>query len=242
MIHLSSRDRHANETPARASYGEYGEDGISEVGLSEFSFVTNFNNINSSNDTAVLDDGAQSYPIEIAHGNYDGAALALEIQTKTNLIVAPIVVSVTFGGNGRFTMTSTTAVKWTYPNPISGYRDFAQMAGLITPLLSTNIAGKLANLTYTNNLFITSRSLTSKQITPNFASNNQAAGVLGVVYLDVGTGTIKTRGVLTDINWIHTNPLDTIRMIDIEILDDYGNAIVADEVDNLSYDLTILTH
>jgi hypothetical protein len=71
----------------------------------------------------------------------------------------------------------------------------------------------------------------------DFSSNKQASNILGVVYLSGN----DVRAILTEVKWIDTNPLDTMRVIDIEILDDYGNAIVADEADNLMYDLTILT-
>ena len=235
-LFLSSKDRRVGETPARASYGEYGESGISLIGLSEYQFITQFNNINSSNNTAVLDDGTQSFPITIPFGTYDGTALALAISAQLNIVAAPIVFTVTFT-NGRFNMTSTAPTKWTYPNPITGYGDFAQMAGLSGTPFSTSIAGKLANLVYTNKLYITSRSLNSKATRNDFASNKQASGILGVMYLNGN----DVRGILTDVKWIDTNPLDTMRTIDIEILDDYGNAIVADEADNLMYDITILT-
>jgi hypothetical protein len=236
---LSSADRLDGEDPRKCTFGRYGEISISSVGLTDYEFVTQFNNINSSNFTAYLDDGAMSYPVTIAVGTYTGATLAAAVQVAVNTAIAPATTVITFIAN-KFTMVSSVPLKW-LANPQRD-RDFAVMMGLVLDSLTLSMAGGLANLVYTDKLFITSRALTNRANISDFSSSQQVTGILGVAYLyteQPTTEPVRTIRDITQIKYISTDPTNTIGVIDIVILDGRGLAIPDDQKNNFSYNITV---
>jgi len=236
---LSSADRRAGEDARRCTFGQFGEISISSIALTDYEIVSQFDNINDSNNVAYIDDGSQTFPINLTTGFYTGAALAAAVKAAVDIAVAPIVSTITFT-NDRFTQTSTAGLKW-IPNP-SGRSDFADMMGLKTDALSVSIAGTLANLVYTDKLFIVSRALTNRAVINDFSSSNLVDGILGVAYINTTTPTtaaMRTTREIHHLKPISTNPNDTITDFDIELLDGAGYEIPDDQKDNFSWNMTI---
>ena len=201
--------------------------GVNMLGLSSYVFVDHIPNVNEYNKVGVIDNGAQSFPVQIPEGNYNNVQLATAVSNALSLL--PIgAVSVTWDGL-KFTINTGTAIK-ILTNPINGgRRDIFDMMGMNKDgqLLTINETVKLANLNYSECIYVLSRRLMrSRKDTDhnsNFATNN-----IGVIYResqDPEKGNNRHEERIYNIKWIKSRELDALDGFDIVLVDDEGYQI-----------------
>jgi hypothetical protein len=170
---------------------------LSSMALYSFDFVYGINNINVNNRTSYFVTSTQSFNPTLATGDYDYTSLATQVLAVLNGL-----------GLGVFTLTFTNDIyTLTSPVPISfitnitGRRDWVDMLGLVrnTPL-QTVFVGGVANIAYTDAIFITCDELHRKQTVRDQSTSTagQISSVLGVVYVNKNERMSKT-DVLTHI-------------------------------------------
>jgi hypothetical protein len=231
LLVLSSKDKQTYEDARETqTILEVGEKNIKSIGVQSLNILYGIDNININNNVAVVDDGSTSYPVEIPNGNYNIADLGTIIETQLNLLgIAVFGVSYL---NNRYIITSSIPIKFVV-NPIKPYKnDWASMIGLPKDQpLSVNIVGSVANILYTNKLFITSDEIHNNKTANDKTSSNRATNILAVVNignnLSLGDGDeyIQPRNISVqyeNIKWIHRRPENNLSSITIRILDSEG--------------------
>lgn len=236
-IYVSSRDRPDNQDSDRATYrADIRADGINSIGLASYDFITQFDTINSTNATSYISTASQTVPITIPVGMYTYGGLAAAITTQLSGFPGGAIVC-TWDGV-RFEYTSIVPIRFLADPVLVGTKTWSIMTGVphgeFLPL-ATVITGGLADINYTNALYITSNSVCKRQVIQDFGTNERLRNVLGVVYPYAGQTMsesivvpIHTPADLANIKYINYDFGDPISQIDIEILDERGNPIPED--------------
>ncbi len=247
-IYVSSRDRPVNQDAERATYrADIRADGINSVGLASYDFITQFDTINSTNETAYISTASQTVPVTIPTGMYSYGSLASEITTQLSGFPGGAIVC-TWSGV-RFEYTSVVPIRF-LPDPVLvGSKTWSIMTGVPhgeSVPLATVITGGLADINYTNALYITSNSICKRQVIQDFGTNEQLRNVLGVVYpyqgqkmTDAIVVPLHTSAYLENIKFINYDFGDPISQIDIEILDERGDPIPEDARGQMQFTLEL---
>ena len=251
-IYVNSRDKPARFNADNARYAvDVRADGISRVGLSSYDFITQFDNINDISGTSYIATASQTVPITIPNKMYGYSALATAITAACLSFPGGAITCIWDGV--RFHMVSVVPIKFIYNPEIVGAKSWSMMIGMEhleqLPLgagLAAAWDGGLADIQYTNALFITSSALHRSKIKEDFATNRSIANVLGVVYLyggltmetiiDVPAHATAELSVVKYVNW---NPQDVITNFDIIILDERGLELPALLHDQMTFMLEI---
>lgn len=181
-LYISSFDRKSNEDYNNVTYQIPNIQSLSGIALNSFDFVYGLNNININNATAYFETATQSFQVILTNGNYNYTTLQTEVLLKLNAL-----------GLGVFTLTFTNDIyTLTAPVPIrfltnfnNGHRDWVDMLGLQkNTILKTVFVGGVANIAYTDAIYILSEQLHEKQTIRDNSSNQRLSSVLGVVYVN----------------------------------------------------------
>jgi len=242
-IYINSRDRPVNQYADKATYRtNVRQDGVREIGLASYDFITQFDNINSSTNTSYVETATQTFVLTIPNGWYDYADLATAITTAFTGVGLNVVCTY---ANYRYTLNATQVIRFIYNPVIIGAKSWSIMIGAPHgEERKINIKCGVADLTYTNALFILSNSVNKRSIKHDYGSNENISNVLGVVYLyeDVREEEGKDRAApihatqdLSAIKFINFDVRDPVSTVDIEILDERGNVLAKEAKDQFSY-------
>lgn len=238
-IYINSRDRPPNQNADKATYRtNVRQDGVGEIGLASYDFLTQFDNINSVSGTSYIETSSQTFPVVLDNGWYDYTDLATEITTQC-AAQAPTVGVVCSFIDYKFEITATTAMRFIF-NPVQiGAKSWSIMIGAPHDgILQHNITCGVADINYTNALFILSNSVCKRSIKHDYGSNSNVSNVLGVVYLYEDRQEIEGKDKsapqhatqdLSAIKFINFDVRDPVATVDIEILDERG-LVLPDEL------------
>lgn len=245
-LYVNSDDRRITDDPRKATYAvDVREDGVRAIGMASYDVLHQFDNINSISATAYLDDGAISYPITVAVGNYSKADLATAVQAS--LIAALGAGQTCAVVNNRFVITTTVSVRF-QQNPVyPGYKDWSIMMGMpIEGPLTTTLQGGLADMHYTNSLYFVSNAVNRRKVVADNSSSQRLNNVLGIAYLypdrlieDTIKDPVHATVEFSNIKYINFDPRDPVSVIDVEVLDERGNSLPDELAGQFSYVLEL---
>ena len=248
-IYISSNDIDNNDK-SNFTFSNIGNvTNISNVGLSSFDFVYAINNVNANNKTSFIEvtdpappNNKTSYPVTLTEGNYNGADLATEIQTKLNALGAVGVFAVVYN-NGIFTITNPTA-KFSFITGANKNKNWSAMIGFRNNLINENsFISEGGSLVYTNCIYIVSSKLHQGNKVQDAASiAGLYSSIIGVIYVNQNryTDDIKPRHItsrIEQIKWLQIKEFQYISDIDIRLVDDSGRSLP----NGFSYNLEIKT-
>lgn len=181
-LYISSFDRRSDEDYTNVTYKLPNIQALSGIALNSFDFVYGINNININTATAYMETALQSFEIILTNGNYSYATLLTEILLKLNALGVGVFV-LTFT-NDIYTLTAPVPVKF-ITNLNNGRRDWVDMIGLQknTILKSIHIGG-VANIAYTDAIYISSDQIHERQTVRDNATNQRVGSILGIVYVN----------------------------------------------------------
>lgn len=236
-IYISSNDIE-NADKSNYNFSSIGNvTNISNVGLSSFDFVYAIDNINANNKTSFIEvtdptppNNKTSYPVTLTEGNYNGADLATEIQTKLNALGAIGVFSVVYN-NGIFTITNPTA-KFSFISGSNRNKNWSGMIGFSNNLINENtFISQGGSLVYTNCIYIISSKMHQGNKVQDAASGAGIySAVVGVIYVNENryTDDIKPRNItnrIEQIKWLQIKEYQYISDVDIRLVDDSGRSL-----------------
>ena len=214
-----------------------------------FEMWYNVPNINSRNNSFVLDDGSTSYPITVQEGYYNYVQLAAEIQIQIDLALGAGTTFEWDVNAARFTISGPTPLKFTKYEPQS--RDLANVCGFAYDQpLSNAIVGGSADLEYTRNIYVVSRSLHRSKRAQDQSSNGFLSDILFVVPVNGYSLNPRRANPIEPAGYsdlyqpksiyfqpqvgkrIKFNPDESISNIDVQLLDDQNESLYNPFSDN----------
>ena len=183
VIILNSKDIDGNVNDGK--YTRISQTGSNCVGCASYKVNANFDNINDYNNVAIIDDGSTSYPVQIDNGLYTESSLAIEVQSKLNLLGIGVWSVVYDVLNNTFSISAPVPVIFK-TNVLNGrYRDYIDMMGFKKeqPLASSFVSEYYVNINYTDVLYFTSRELCRAYDKREFSTNG-ALNHIAVCYLN----------------------------------------------------------
>ncbi len=236
-LYISSNDKKDYEDYQLISYKTTNNQPLSCIALNSFDFVYGLNNINSKNSSGFFETATQSFQVTLTVGNYTYASLLTEILLKLNALGLG-VFAMTFINN-IYTLTAPVAIKF-ITNPISQSRDWVDMVGFQknTTLKTVHIGG-VANIAYTNCIYITCDELHRRQTVRDDSTNQKLSNILGVVYINkdalmsstlVTTTVVDPKHITDRIRnpkYIYLDINMRINTMTIRLLDENGNPLPA---------------
>jgi len=226
---------------------------VEHIALRSYDFVIQIDNINERNQTAYIDDGTTTYPVTLSIRTYDIFQLRDELITELGLLGLGVWAITLF--EGKFQIVAPVPVTW-ITNPVSPKgRDWADMIGIIKEVpLSLFHNGGLADIAYTNKIYITSQDINRFKTYSDESSNRRITNALGVVYVNSNLSLGNEKVLLSpetvmghhatrpiDVpKWIDHRDMTDIGIIRIILLDDRGETIPESQKGNLKYSLEIM--
>ncbi len=181
--YISSFDRPASSTYDNATYTLYNTQNLSAMALHSFDFIYGINNINVNNRTSYFETSSQSFAPILTTGNYDYSTLSVEVLAKLNALGLG-TWTLTFD-NDIYTLTAPVPVR--FITNIQGRRDWFDMLGFSqyrNTGLQTVFVGGVANIAYTDCIYILCDELHRRQTVRDVNSNGRISSVLAVVYIN----------------------------------------------------------
>lgn len=226
---------------------------VEHIALRSYDFVVQFDNINERNQTAYIDDGGTTYPVTITTRTYDIFQLRSELITELDLLGLGGWAITLF--EGKFQIVAPVPVRW-ITNPVKPQgRDWADMVGIIKDVpLSLFHNGGLADIVYTNKIYITSQDISQFKTYSDESSSRRITSALGVVYVNsnlslgneripISPETVIGHHATRPIDfpkWINHRDMSDIGVIRIILLDDRGETIPESQKGNLRWSLEIM--
>jgi hypothetical protein len=226
---------------------------VQKLALSSYDFSIGFDNINESNQTAYVDDGGTTYVVTIPTRVYDRFDLRDELIIQLDLLgIGAWAISL---DQSSFNIVAPVPVKF-ITNPVNPQgRDWVDMIGIAkeSPLQIIHNGG-IADITYTNKIYITSQDVHRFKTAADESSCRKVTDVLGVVYTNpnaylggskdpTSPETVYSHRATREINvpkWIMHRKESDLGVIRIVLLDDRGNRIPNSQADKLRWSIEIL--
>jgi len=225
---------------------------IEHIALSSYDFVVQIDNINERNQIAYIDDGTTTYPLLLATRTYDIFQLRDELITNLGLLGLGVWTITLF--EGKFQIVAPVPVRW-ITNPVNpNGRDWADMIGIIKDVpLSLFHNGRLADLAYTNKIYITSQDINRFKTYSDESSSRRITNALGVVYVNSNLSLGNEKILLSpetvlghhatrqidNVKWISHRDMTDIGTIRIILLDDRGQTIPESQKGNLRWSIEL---
>lgn len=260
-IYLDSHDRIKNRSTSgdtsRADFSiSFGSNNVNQIALSSYDVGYAIENINSNNNIAFIETATQTFSVTLTNNRYDYVKLKDEVQTQLTAL-----------GIGAFSVTFTDslyAILAPEPfrfitNPINGgtTKDWADMMGMTkNQELSINAVGGIADIAYTNKLYIVCDEAHAYKTRTDQGTNRRLNNVLGVVYLnpDAQYGNDKlitspaevvdphraTRQI-ENLKWVDFKSDGDLSRLSIEFLDDNGEKLPDNQRNKINWGLELIT-
>ena len=221
---------------------------IDQIAMTAYDFIIAFDNINENNQIAYIDDGTATYPVLIPTRTYNLQDLAGQVKLELDAIglgAWNVVLN-----QGKFDIVAPVAVQF-LSNPVKpNGRDWADMIGMPKETgLITIFKGNIADITYTNKLYITCQDLHQYKTLTDESSNRRVNNVLAVVYVNENAylgnenESLEPKAVYPhhatrDINnpkWIKHRIQSDIGVLRVVLLDDRGEQIPPSQRGNIRW-------